>query len=538
MINLVLATVNVSYIHRNLALRWLYVAKDKETNVQIKEFNCKQAVDDMIQELLCLKVDVIGFSVYIYNLEIIKELVVKLKTSNKNLRIILGGPEINWDDTWWFDMQIEALLVGEAEKSLYQYLKTGKADGVKTKDYCSDIKEAIVDIAYLESLASPYFLTDYNIDYHQQYFYLETSRGCPFLCSYCSAAGKKLRLFSKEYIKKLLNEVAKHDIKQIKLLDRSFNANEKHALFVIEEIAELKLETIVQFEITADKLSDAFINKLIKIKKPSCFRFEIGIQTFNKESLKAINRHQDNELLVKRIKQLHQHGFIIHTDLIAGLPYEDLSSFKKSFNKLYSLKTEEIQVGILKLLKNSPLYNQIEIWDIKFASIAPYQIISSKWLSENDIEEVSYVALATEKLYNNQRMLHTLAYLLDELKLEPFAVFAKLGKTIENLKQPYNLYDLFVAVNKEFSSYCIKQYLNIDYYSLFNIKTKRLFSDTVAKDERVMLRKYLVDNKILDDYLFSNYSTICKEDDCYLLFVIMKDEKYPKVLIIDKEKIC
>jgi radical SAM superfamily enzyme YgiQ (UPF0313 family) len=291
---------------------------------------------------------------------------------------------------------------------------------------------------------------------------------------------------------------------------------------------------------TVDNMSPELLNFFQQSKNPSRYRVEVGIQSFNQQSLQAIGRNQNNEFLKQRLQQLKGLGLVLHGDLIAGLPYESLFSFRQSFNQLYQQKPDEVQVGILKLLKNTRLMLQYQKWQMKFASEAPYQIESSPWISKKDITEVGLVALAVEKLYNSQKLLATLDYLLADAKNEAFAVFAKLGKTIQNLNQPYDLYSLFTAIYQLYNDEKMKGCLNKDYYSQFNQKTKRLFDDRLTVLENKSLKDYLQRNALLTQREYDHYSTVCRgtavgED--YFVFTVKPLQEKAQLITVAKENL-
>ncbi len=513
---ILLSTLNCSYIHRNLGLRWLKVAASEGYKVTIKEFTIKEDYQVMLDYYLSFDCEVLAFGVYIYNVELIRRIIKDLKAQRCDLRILIGGPEVALEDDW-FNLGVEAVFFGEAEVSFYQYLSTKQGDGVFTKNYQPDVKFATVDLNYLESLPSPYFLKEDLDKFLLQYFYLETSRGCPFGCGYCfSANNRNVRFFSYNYIKEIFKRLSEYSVKQVKLLDRTFNINANHAINVSKLIDKHSKDTTFQLEIVIDIMDNQYIDYLLKEAKSEKYRFEVGIQSFNDLTLRAINRKQDNELVKSNIKKLIKRGFIIHGDLIAGLPFETLKTFKTAFNQLYLLNVSEIQVGILKLLKNTPLFMKIKEYEMVYDSFSPYQIISNKTWSKEDTNIVEIVSLAVEKLYNNKRLLYTLKELIRDPD-EAFDSFYELGLVIQSLNKPYSNYELFTKIYQRFMDEKLIKAINIDYYRGSKNRIKRLFEDNTSKSDLKALADYCLVNGICNNQDFYNKTMTINLNDCFLI---------------------
>jgi len=532
MSEILLTTVNVSYLHRSLALRWLLVAAKGEHSVIIKEFTVKQRSEEIVAAILETKATTIGIGVYIYNVEIIKEIVRLLKAQRPKLRLLLGGPEISKNASFWFGFGVEALFIGEAERTFYQYL----AEYPEPIEAKMIVNSPVVDLGFLESLESPYFVTELNDDYRHQYFYLESSRGCPFTCSYCQAGGQKLRYFSQSYLEKVFFQLQKMEVKQIKFLDRSFNVDSDHGKCVIKLCETLNASTIIQFEVVADRLSEDFMELLLSLNNPQRYRLEVGIQTFNQKSLLAVRRQQDNDLLIRRLRQLKEAGFTIHADLIAGLPYDDFASFKESVDTLYNLKLQEMQIGRLKLLAGSSLAKEYQSYGLIFAKRAPYQIETSPWMSATDLARIENAAKACDKLYNSGKLLNSLNYLITDLNQSAFTVLEKLGQLLTKLEKTTQLVDLFRAIAGLFDDRQLQAYLNKDYYRLFNQRTKRLFPDEISSEQQSKVLTYLVNTKQATKNEIDNYGTVClgpriKQED-YLVFIVRPQQAHPQLLTV------
>ncbi|MCF0116199.1 MAG: DUF4080 domain-containing protein, partial [Erysipelotrichaceae bacterium] len=329
-------------------------------------------------------------------------------------RIVLGGPEVSYESERFLYPTIDAIILGEGEKTFWQYVNQEEnIPGILTHSYHSTTTSK-VPLSYLEQFESPYLLAQDLKDMDKRYLYVETSRGCPYQCSYCLASlDNRIRFFSLDYLFKLFDQLSTTHVKQVKFLDRTFNANKERSIAIANKLLTMPETMSFQFEIMADTLSEELLAIICNNPIKSRFRFEVGIQSFNKKTLEAVGRYQNLDKLITNIKRLRQHQTIIHADLIAGLPYEDLSSFKSTYLQLFDLKVNEMQVGILKLLKGSRIAYQEE-YQIIAASEPPYQIISNPWMSKAAIVAVEHVALATEKLWNRNRCKATLWYLYSQ----------------------------------------------------------------------------------------------------------------------------
>lgn len=509
-----LTTLNAKYIHTNLALRWLYVARDPKFDVLIKEFTIRDYLEDIVLQINEIKPDIIGLSIYIWNNEESKRLVLLIKELLPNVRIIIGGPEVSYEVDDWLDYPIECILQGEGEKIFWQACRNEtNIDGYVSSKYQSDTKYAKVEIDWLETLESPYFLEMDNEQRKNRYLYIETSRGCPYQCSYClSSLDRKVRMFSNEYIIKQLKMLELYDCKQVKFLDRTFNVHPQRALLIAQTIEQLNVNFSFQFEIVADTLNEELLEFFENSNKDR-YRFEVGVQSFNKKTLDAVSRYQDLDKLITNIKRLHQAGCLLHVDLIGGLPYEDLSSFKESFTKLYSCHSGEIQVGLLKLLKGTRLKNQSDEFGFMFEENAPYTIMQTKWLSQNDVMIIQDVYHAVEKLYNNQKASETLDYCFDK-GYPIFDIFASVGAKIRANKSQIQVDSLFMFLYESLSEYKIlkdnilKALINNDYYMHFKQVPKNLFLDDLDKATIRSLSKQWVQHSMFDEYELYNYGKI------------------------------
>lgn len=515
---ILLSTLNCSYIHRNLGLRWLKVASDSFDDVTIKEFTINEDYQNMLDYYINQENEVLGFGVYIYNVSLIKRLIVDIKLHRRNLRLIVGGPEVTYDQEW-LDLGVEAIIVGEAELSFYQYLKYNHADGVMSANYCSDVEFAITPIEHLESLKSPYFMEEDEESYTNQFFYLETSRGCPYNCIYCFSANRDgVRYFSKDYLEPVFKRLFEHKAKQIKVLDRTFNSDTQHAISVSRWIDRFEHSYKFHMEIEVDKMTTEYFNYLMQEATSRRYRFEIGIQSFNNFTLKSINRTQDNQLVKHRINLLNAKGFTLHVDLIVGLPYEDYKSFCWSFSEVYALHVSEIQVGILKLLKNTPLYQQNYRNDFTFNKQPPYNVLKNRWLSVDEIRRLQYLSLAVEKLYNKRQLTNTFNF-INKYGIDIVNILVDLGAAISALNKPYSRCDLFKAMFNIFCDDAIRRAIVIDYYYNSKTRLKRLFEQSISIQEKKEILACCLMNDFCSQEQFYRYTTIVSLYSSYLVIL-------------------
>ena len=488
-----LLTFNCSYIHPNLALRWLYVANKHQDDVIIKEYTIKDDIERVAQDILEINPDVIGLSVYIWNAEITKDLIRHVQKL-KHFRIIVGGPEVSFNAKEWINEDIEAVLRGEGEISFWQAVRQEKEiEGIYTKDYISPCHYAKVDVAYLESLESPYYLEMDDAMRKNRYMYFETSRGCPYSCTYClSSVDNSLRNFSLEYCFKQLEKLKENPCKQVKFLDRTFNSHPKRALELAEFIDDLDVPMSFEFEVALEFFTEDLLSFFEK-SKPGRFRFEVGVQTFNPDTLKAIKRVQNVEKLAANVKRFSKAGLILHTDLIAGLPLEDYDSFKNSYNKLFSLHCTEIQLGILKLLRGTKMMEEVD--NLVYNEIAPYEVISTKWVPKDKMDRIKQVAFMTDRVYNTGRLRATFDTLFDDgYDIFEYMADTKIGLDKLAKIQVFDYFNELYKVIKDDVPYAKELLLN-DYYRLFNEKPKALFERPNNE-----IRKALFDKLIKEGY--------------------------------------
>lgn len=541
-----LTTLNAKYIHKNLALRWLYIFSPYKEECILKEFTIKDKIDSIVKNILELNCDMIMFSIYIWNIEETKQVIQKIREVNKKVKILVGGPEVSFESFELLNLGIDAISLGEGEHSVWEYVtmlkenKSYEIEGIYTLDYPNKIfrKE---DLKVHETLnADPYFL-DFDLnDLDKRYFYFETSRGCPYGCEYClSSTDRKVRMFSDEYVLNILDKISKSKVKQVKFLDRTFNVKPDRALKIARFINENCKNQIFQFEIVAETLSDELLDFFLNEADPNRFRFEVGVQSFNSCTLKEVGRLQNNERLKEVITKMRNANLVLHVDLIAGLPLEDFNSFKDSFNELFALNASELQLGILKLLKGTSLRRKKDIYDFTFSDIAPYTVESTKWLSKEELVILENTANAVEKYWNHGRCAYSISKILElGYYSNPFDLFKDLGFKLSRLKRPYQVHELFMSLLELLpDNEIVEGIILTDYYKGFKQKPKRFYENKINEELRKDIYDCVIESGLETKENLYRYAvcTIGYKEECgYQVIVYNALQTLPKRLFIDK----
>ena len=529
----VLIGINSKYIHPALSIYQL--AKNTTYNVTPKEFTIKDSVNNIFEYILNEKPDLIGFSVYIWNIEIVKNLSTLIRKALPKTLILYGGPEVSFDpDNYLTTNLADYVIYSEGEESFHLLL-----DVLSNNRLLIDVP----NLAFLDNnnvVKTPNILPDLNkvqlatldvIDYEKRIVYLESSRGCPYRCSYCVAStSNTLRMFPLPYILDILKTLMEKKVKTVKFLDRTFNADTLYLLTILDFIEENNICTTFQFEIVVDRLTEDLIKKIGSYKKSS-LRFEVGIQSTNNLVNKSIRRHQNMDLLKKNVILLNNYPHItLHVDLIAGLPYEDLNSFRNSFNETFALFSEELQLGFLKFLKGTHLMTMIDEHGYIYDSKPPYEIIQNKYIKKEELEEIHKVEATLEKFYNSGRFLNFWQYVKENNIIDNYyKFFLDLYIFLEKLDFSYfdyqiidlfNNLDDFLKISFPIIYNTLHNALIIDYYSFFKVKPKLWRSTTLTKEEKQEIYPLLV-NKI-DGYTIEDlyrYATVLKlENEYFIIF--------------------
>ena len=432
MSKIVLAGINSQYVHLNLAVRYLkkYVEANSDLKIEIYETNINNQVFNIIKDIYELNPDKIIFSTYIWNKEYIVEIVKELKKVLPNVEIILGGPEVSykWEKFMANIPEVDALLLGEGEKVILNFLtkKDKKALGVVYRENGEIIFNGIEPI--IENLdIVPFPYEDWELEDRTKIFYYESSRGCPFSCSYClSSIDKTVRYYSLDRVKKDLKRFLDSPIKLLKFVDRTFNLKKERYMEIWKFLLENYREGITfHFEINANIFDDETLDFLEKVPK-GYFQFEIGVQSINPETMVAIKRNNILDKLAHNVRRISR-NIHLHLDLIAGLPYETYDIFKGSFNYVYNLKPEMIQLGFLKLLKGTQMYDEVEKYQYKYYSKPPYEVFSNEFISFGELVKLKNLEKMLDYYYNSEKFRYTCDFVIKNNFDTPFAFFEKIA---------------------------------------------------------------------------------------------------------------
>lgn len=517
-----ITTLNSKYIHKSLSLRLLYVATNKQHDVDFKEYTIKDDTIHIVEDILYQKIEIVAFSVYIWNVEKIKEICMLLKQKKSDIIIIIGGPEVSYDVDYFLDhYQIDYLISGEGEIALNEVLNQieqgalVEVQGVSSYLHRDYQQTKPVPLSYIESLDSPYVLPRDNDSMQNRILYFETSRGCPYQCQYClSSLEKGLRFFSYEYITKQLDLILQTGVKTIKLLDRSFNAKTEHALAILQYLfTHYRPDVQFQFEINGDVLDQRIIDYIVEKAPPGLLRFEIGIQSTYEPTNEIVRRYQDFKRLSNVITQLQDsHKVDLHLDLIAGLPLESLERFAKSFDDVFAFHPKELQLGFLKLLRGTSLRKEYDTYGYVFDTQPPYEIISSDALSKKDIEAIHIAEDMLEKYWNSGKMKQTMSYIMTQID-SPFYFFLDLG--VYYKKQEYKVLhfqndELFYYLDEYTKSKNIDVHdmLIEDYLRLAKIKPKRWWQPSLDKAQTKQRMHMLIDTYHLNQEVVFRYGML------------------------------
>ena len=437
---ILLAACNAKYIHSNLAVYDLKAySSDYDKEVFLREYTINQPKDEILKDIYGSGADVVCFSCYIWNISFVRELIRDLAKILPETAFWAGGPEVSYDaEKFLTEMpEMTGVLVGEGEKTfhdLLEYYIDGKGSLGEIRGIAYRDGEEIRHNGWRElmNLSEIPFVYQHLEEFENRIIYYESSRGCPFSCSYClSSIDKKLRFRDLELVKKELQFFLDHKVPQVKFVDRTFNCKQEHAMAIWKYILEHDNGvTNFHFEVSADLLRDEEMDLMAKMR-PGLIQLEIGVQSTNQETIRAIHRHMDLDKLKRCVDRVHSFRNIHqHLDLIAGLPYEDYDTFHRSFNDVYQMKPDQLQLGFLKVLKGSLMQGEAEKYGIVHKEKEPYEVLSTNWLPYGDVLKLKAVESMVEVYYNSGQFQHTLEYLLPLAK-DAFTFYESLGAFYE-----------------------------------------------------------------------------------------------------------
>lgn len=495
-----LAAFNAKYIHSNPAIYSLkaYAGKQYAKHIELAEYTINHSFHDILADIFDRKPDVIGLSCYIWNVSLVTELIPEIHKLLPDTQIWLGGPEVSFECHKMFEKYpfLTGIMVGEGEGTFLDLLKYYLGEGDRRLTEIEGLalptgytKERgpmdFSELPFLYTVGDAYSLDDFS----NRIIYYESSRGCPYRCSYClSSIDKKLRLRDISPVKKELQFFLEQKVPQVKFIDRTFNCNHEHA----KEIWQFILNndngvTNFHFEIAADLLDEEEIALLSKMR-PGLVQLEIGVQTTNPDTLQEIRRVTNMTKLKEVVAKLQAGRNIhLHLDLIAGLPYEDYESFARSFSEVYEMKPEQLQLGFLKVLKGSYMAEKAAEYGLSYLEKAPFEVLYTNWISFHEVKKLKEIEEMVEIYYNSNQFTHTLPLLLKKFA-RPFDLFEAIATFYrENgyfLQAPARSYkyqvllDFAVSIDEEHQA-LYRESLTFDLFLRENAKSRPSFSANI-----------------------------------------------------------
>ena len=501
---ILLAACNAKYIHSNLAVYDLQAyASDYADHIVLKEYTINQQKDDIMRDIYLEHPDVVCVSCYIWNISFVKELMADLIKILPGADFWAGGPEVSYDAEKFLteNSEFKGVMVGEGEETFKElagyYVEKNPQNlkdmtGICYKDGDRIIHNGWRQIMDLSSI--PFIYKDLS-EFKNRIIYYESSRGCPFSCSYClSSIDKKLRFRDTETVKKELQFFIDNKVPQVKFVDRTFNCKHDHAMAIWKYINEHDNGvTNFHFEISADLLREEELQEMSTMR-PGLIQLEIGVQSTNPDTIKAIHRTMDFEKLKGIVDRIHSFGNIHqHLDLIAGLPYEDYDSFRHSFNDVYALKPQQLQLGFLKVLKGSHVMEMCKEYGIVYKTQEPYEVLSTKWLDYDHVLKLKTVENMVEVYYNSGQFQNTLEY-LENFFQDAFSIYERLGSfymekgygdVSHTRMRRYEILLEFLEDVPEISMDQVKDQMVYDLYLRENLKSRPGF----ARDQKPFERQ-------------------------------------------------
>ena len=516
-----LAAVNAKYIHSNLAVHSLKAyARTYTEEIEVAEYTINQTFDAILQDIYRRKPDLLGISCYLWNIEYVGQLLRELPKILPDTKIWLGGPEVSYDAKAVLEQypKVEGVMCGEGEETFAELLrvyheeKGALCSGVKRDELFSDIPgiayrnkdKAVIqnDFRPVIDLSTIPFVYDHIEDFENRIIYYESSRGCPFSCSYClSSIDKCLRFREIELVKKELQFFIDKKVPQVKFVDRTFNCRHDHAMAIWKYlIAHDNGITNFHFEVAADLLNEEEI-ALIRTMRPGMIQLEIGVQSTNPDTIREIHRKMDFAQVSEVVTRVQEgHNVHQHLDLIAGLPYEDYDSFGKSFCDVYQLRPQQLQLGFLKVLKGSFMYQAAPEYGCVCQSREPYEVLYTRWLPYDDVLRLKLVEEMVEVYYNSNQFGKTLRA-TEKLFDNPFALYEALGAFYDKKGymdishtriRRYEILQEFLQeyVDEEQMEY-YRQLMICDLYARENMKTRPAWAKDLKAYKRDIREFYL-----------------------------------------------
>ncbi|XID93168.1 B12-binding domain-containing radical SAM protein [Paenibacillaceae bacterium WGS1546] len=563
----VLATLNAKYIHTSLALRYLKAYARDEFDVDIAEYTIKDPAMSIVADLFSKKPDVIGFSCYIWNIEETIVVVDMLRKVLPEAHIVLGGPEVSYDTEYWMNRlaSVDFIVMGEGEETFRDLLR--QIAGERKYHFVFGMayrKEGRVLInpprpkLDLSTVPSPHRFPEDVPSLRNRVVYFETSRGCPFSCQFClSSIEVGVRYFDMDWVKAEIAYLIDSGAKLIKFVDRTFNIKRDYALEIFRFLIDNHRGCVFQFEITADIMRPEVLDYLAEHAPTGIFRFEIGVQSTNDPTNLAVQRRQNFAKLTRTVVKVKESGKIDqHLDLIAGLPHEDYDTFRKTFNDVFALRPEELQLGFLKMLRGTGLRIDAAKYGYVYADRAPYEMLGNDVMPFADIARIKRVEDVLEKYWNAHRMDRTIEYLVGGAYPSPFDFFQAFGDYWEARgwsRIGHQLEDLFSRLwaflehdaRPELDRDVAFALLKIDYYLQHKYKPRKLWweerldkrdwsaglkyaAERLGTDERELQKKAVLDRIPFDYGAWEAEGRTDRDAPSLLVFVYSGEEAGPQ----------
>ncbi|MGG1314429.1 B12-binding domain-containing radical SAM protein [Cohnella laeviribosi] len=569
--NVVLATLNAKYIHTSLALRVLKAYCREEFDIGLAEYTIKDPPMAIVSDLYSRKPDVIGFSCYIWNIEETITVIDMLRKVLPDVAIVLGGPEVSYDTDYWMRRlpAVDFIVMGEGEETLRDLLRELSGDRkfhfVFGLAYRKD-GEVVINPGRpkldLNALPSPHRFPEDLPSLGNRIVYFETSRGCPFSCQFClSSIEVGVRYFDVEKVKSDLLYLIENGAKLIKFVDRTFNIKRDYAMEIFRFLIDHHNGCVFQFEITADIMRPEVLDFLAEHAPPGIFRFEIGVQSTNDPTNLAVKRRQNWSKLVRTVTKVKESGKIAqHLDLIAGLPHEDYDTFRKTFNDVFALRPEELQLGFLKMLRGTGLRIDAEKYGYVYMDRAPYEILGNDILPFSDIVRIKRVEDVLEKYWNAHRMDRTIEYLIGQAYPSPFDFFQRFGDYWEARgwqRIGHQLEDLFLRLwsflkdddNPALDREATLGLLKIDYFLQHKYKPRKIWwedrldkeawssalkkaAELLGMDQRELAKKAVLEHLPFDYAVWSEEKRIDRRNGTLLVVLYGGEDGPPQLFAL------
>lgn len=572
--NVVLATLNAKYIHTSLALRYLKAYSESEFDIEIAEYTIKDPAMTIVSDLFRRKPDVVGFSCYIWNIEETITVIDMLRKVLPDVKIVLGGPEVSYDTEYWMNrlQSVDFIVMGEGEETFRDLLRevsgSGKYHFVFGLAYRKN-GEVILNPGRpkleLTTIPSPYRMKEDLPSLPNRIVYFETSRGCPFSCQFClSSIEVGVRYFDMDKVKADILYLIDNGAKLIKFVDRTFNIRREYAMEMFRFLIENHRGCVFQFEITADIMRPEVLDFLAENAPPGIFRFEIGVQSTNDETNLAVKRRQNWTKLVRTVTKVKESGKIDqHLDLIAGLPHEDYNRFRQTFNDVFELGPEELQLGFLKMLRGTGLRNDAEQFGYVYMDRAPYEMLGNDLMPFSDIVRIKRVEDVLEKYWNAHRMDRTMEYLTGQAYASPFDFFQQFGDYWEERgwqRIGHQLEDLFVRLwsflkddaNPALDPELALGLLKIDYFLQHKYKPRKVWwedrmdkdvwsaelkraADYLGMEERDLAKKAALEHVSFDYEAWASEGRLSFDRGTLLVVLYGGEEAPPRLVALPEE---